>query len=327
MAETALWLTEADVTATVGLGDAVDAVRAALVAEHGGRAATMAKTALAWDGGHTLHALGGVDHATGLVATKTLGAHRRWGAARSRRVGQRDRTAAGDDRGVRPRAAAHRVGVGGGDRRAGRRRTRPCWRSSAPASRHSPRWPPRSTAGRSPRCGCSARRPIIAHRSPSGCVRRSVRAVVVCDGVDAAHRRRRHRRHRHRARHPVLDAGMLGGRTLVVAVGAITPERAELDGAVAASATLVVSDSPATARQVVPRARRGGHGRRPVGRRRRGDRRAGRRSPGVQGDGARTRRSRRRRRGACADAVLDGRGTPIADRRRSEPRWFRGGST
>ena len=39
----------------------------------------MAKTALAWDGGHTLPALGGLDRSTGLVAAKTW-AHTAGGA-------------------------------------------------------------------------------------------------------------------------------------------------------------------------------------------------------------------------------------------------------
>ena len=75
----AVWLTEADVAGTVALPDAVDAVRAALIAEHEGSAQTMAKTALAWGGGHTLHALGGLDRSTGFVATKTW-AHTAGGA-------------------------------------------------------------------------------------------------------------------------------------------------------------------------------------------------------------------------------------------------------
>ncbi len=75
----AVWLTEADVAETVALPDAVDAVRAALIAEHEGSAQTMAKTALAWGGGHTLHALGGLDRSTGFVATKTW-AHTAGGA-------------------------------------------------------------------------------------------------------------------------------------------------------------------------------------------------------------------------------------------------------
>ena len=65
------WLTEADVVATVDLLDAIDAVEDALVAESRGKAHGMEKTHVAWGDGHTLHAIGAVDETDGLVATKT----------------------------------------------------------------------------------------------------------------------------------------------------------------------------------------------------------------------------------------------------------------
>ncbi len=325
VAETALWLTEADVTATVGLGDAVDAVRAALVAEHGGRAASMEKTALAWDGGHTLHALGGVDHATGLVATKSW-AHTAggaqpvlavWDSSTGRLLAMIEAFALGQlrtasvsavaiDALATPDAAVLAI-IGTGKQAlaqvaaAADRRTVAEVRVFSPTADHRASFAERL-------------RPQVGAR------------VVVCDGVDAATDGADIVVTATRARHPVLDAGMLGGRTLVVAVGAITPERAELDGSVAASATLVVSDSPATARRLSHELD--------------GAAMVDDLSAVVAGaiavpaDGPRVFKAMGL---GLADlavggevlrrCLLDGRGTPIADRRRSEPRLFRGGST
>ena len=75
----AVWLAEADVVATVDLLDAIDAVEEALRSEARGDARTMEKAHVAWGGGHTLHAIGGIDEHEGIVATKTW-AHTEGGA-------------------------------------------------------------------------------------------------------------------------------------------------------------------------------------------------------------------------------------------------------
>ena len=66
-----VWLSEADVVATVDLPDAIDALEDALRAQAAGGAQTMEKTHVAWEGGHTLHAIGAVDHHSDVVASKT----------------------------------------------------------------------------------------------------------------------------------------------------------------------------------------------------------------------------------------------------------------
>src|SRR5262249_5888225 len=66
-----VWLTEADVVATVDLVDAIDAIEGTLRAEASGHAQSMEKTHVAWGGGHTLHAIGAVDEDDAIVATKT----------------------------------------------------------------------------------------------------------------------------------------------------------------------------------------------------------------------------------------------------------------
>jgi len=72
-----LWLTEDDVRERLTLARAIDAVEAALSHEAAGTAKTMVKTHVAWGEGHTLHAIGGVDG--DLVGTKTW-AHTAGGA-------------------------------------------------------------------------------------------------------------------------------------------------------------------------------------------------------------------------------------------------------
>ncbi len=66
-----MWIREEDVVATVDLPAAIDAVEDALRSAARGAARGMEKTHVAWGDGHTLHAIGAVDEAAGLVATKT----------------------------------------------------------------------------------------------------------------------------------------------------------------------------------------------------------------------------------------------------------------
>jgi ornithine cyclodeaminase len=79
MATDALWLTEADVAAALTLPAAIDAIDAAFAREALGDALPMTKTHVAWAGGQTLHALGAVDQSIGLVGAKTW-AHTAGGA-------------------------------------------------------------------------------------------------------------------------------------------------------------------------------------------------------------------------------------------------------
>ena len=71
------WITEAEVVERLDLTRAIDAVADALSREAAGTAKTMLKTHLSWGDGHTLHAIGGLDG--DLVGTKTW-AHTAGGA-------------------------------------------------------------------------------------------------------------------------------------------------------------------------------------------------------------------------------------------------------
>jgi ornithine cyclodeaminase len=75
---TVRWISELDVVQALTLPRAIDAVERALAREAVGAAKTMLKTHVGWGDGHTLHAIGGVDG--DLVGTKTW-AHTAGGAS------------------------------------------------------------------------------------------------------------------------------------------------------------------------------------------------------------------------------------------------------
>jgi ornithine cyclodeaminase len=68
--------------------------------------------------------------------------------------------------------------------------------------------------------------------------------VLVCDSIEAAVDGADIVTTVTRSRQPFLEPGMLPPHTLVNALGAITPERAEIAEALVAGASIVVSDSP-----------------------------------------------------------------------------------
>ncbi|HEX4905195.1 MAG TPA: hypothetical protein VFU93_07080 [Acidimicrobiales bacterium] len=72
------WIAEAEVVEALTLPRAIDAIEQALAREAAGQAKTMLKTHVSWGEGHTLHAIGGVDG--DLAGTKTW-AHTAGGAS------------------------------------------------------------------------------------------------------------------------------------------------------------------------------------------------------------------------------------------------------
>jgi ornithine cyclodeaminase len=66
-----LWVAEADVTAMMDLGGAIEALEKGLLTEAQGNAQNMVKTHVEFDGGSTLHAIGAAFPADGYVGTKT----------------------------------------------------------------------------------------------------------------------------------------------------------------------------------------------------------------------------------------------------------------
>ncbi|HEX5082199.1 MAG TPA: ornithine cyclodeaminase family protein [Blastocatellia bacterium] len=77
--QTPLWISEADVVSLMSLGDAINALESGLLAEASGDARNMTKTHVTWGKGSTLHAIGAVFAKDGFVGTKTW-AHTEGGA-------------------------------------------------------------------------------------------------------------------------------------------------------------------------------------------------------------------------------------------------------
>jgi alanine dehydrogenase len=65
------WITEAEVAELVDMGEAIAALESGIALEADGRAENMVKTHAVWGGHNTLHAIGAVAPEAGLAATKT----------------------------------------------------------------------------------------------------------------------------------------------------------------------------------------------------------------------------------------------------------------
>ncbi len=239
-----VWLTEEDVVATVDLVDAMDTVEAALGAQARGTSRSMEKTHVTWGDGHTLHAIGAVDEQAGLVGTKTW-AHTEGGAT--------PLVVLWDAHDGALRAVVEAFALG--QLRTGAM-TGVATRWLAPGSVPIAALIGTGKQALAQLAAMSGARAIdmVAVHSPNPEHRRAfidqVRsepwpfAVREADTVDAA----THDAHvittATRSRVPFLASPHVERGTLVNAIGAITPERAELAPDLVARAELVVSDSP-----------------------------------------------------------------------------------
>ena len=245
-----IWLTEADVVGTVDLLDAIDAVEDALRVQAAGGAQTMEKTHVAWEGGHTLHAIGAVDEQAGVVATKTW-AHTSGGATplvvlwdahegtlsaviEAFALGQL-RTGAITGLATRwlaPADATRAALIGTGKQAMAQLAAMHAARPLDIVQVYSPN---------------PARRAAFVNEARSDSWPFEVREAA---SVDRAIRDAQIVTTATRAREPFLRASQLGAGTLVNAIGAITPERAELAPDVVPRADLVVADSADTAERL-----------------------------------------------------------------------------
>jgi alanine dehydrogenase len=241
------WISEADVAALVSLPDAIEAVDAALRQEAAGRARTMAKTHIAWGDGHTLHAIGGEVGA--VVGTKTW-AHTAGGAApllvlwdansghllavvEAFALGQL-RTAAVSGVATRCLAApdADELAILGSGRQA----------HAQAAAVHAVR----------PLRRIRVWSRTAAHAEAFAAELRAAGAddVTVAPNVSAAVAGAAVVTTATRARTPIVTAAMLATGVHVNAIGAITPERAEVDADVVARCAVVAADDPDAARRL-----------------------------------------------------------------------------
>ncbi len=251
ISDTPLWIGESDVVASVSLAQAIDAVRQTYLRVASQEVVAMPKTVVAWRGG-TLHALGAVDTASQLAVSKTW-AHTpggatpllvAWNTATGKLIAVIEAFALGQLRtgaicGVATAALAREqcqiVGViGSGKQAEGQIAAVAAVRKVEQIKIFSP--------NAAHRTSFAAR---IADRSgiPAVAVDSVAEAVAQASVVVTATR----------AREPFVSRQMLVDGVHVNAIGAITPERAELEPAVVTAARRLVADNVAAARELAPR--------------------------------------------------------------------------
>ena len=247
----ARWIGEDDVVSLVSLREVIAAVRAAYQRAAAGEIVAMPKTYASWNGG-TLHAIGAVATSTGLAVSKTW-AHTgggatpllaAWDTATGRlhaviqafALGQlRTSAISGAATSILAAERCERLAViGSGKQAEGQIAAVAAVRDVGSIAVYSP------TAEH--RVAFAAR---MAERSgietrPAGSVAEAVDQADVVVTVT-------------RATEPFIGSSMLANRVHINAVGAITPERAELEPAVVARARRIVADDVAAARQLAPR--------------------------------------------------------------------------
>jgi alanine dehydrogenase len=245
------WIGEEDVVALVSLPEVIDAIRGAYLRAAAGGIVAMPKTYASWDGG-TLHAIGAVATSGGLAVSKTW-AHTGGGATpllaawdvttgRLRAVieafalGQlRTSAISGTATAILAAPRSEVLGViGSGKQAEGQIAAVAAVRDIRNIAIFSP---------------TAEHRTALATRitEHSGIAARAVNSVAeAADQADVIVTVTR-------AVQPFLSAAMLAERVHINAVGAITPERAELEPAVVARARWVVADDVAAARQLSPR--------------------------------------------------------------------------
>lgn len=245
------WITEHDVAALVSLPEAIGAIRRTYRRAADAEIVPMPKTFASWDGG-TLHALGAVETSGGLAVSKTW-AHTgggatplliAWDAATGRLRAVIEAFALGQLRTSAITGAATSLlaaqpstvlgVVGSGKQAEGQIAAVAAVRNITSIAIYSP---------------TAAHRTALAVRigERSGIAARAASSVAdALDGAEVVVTATR-------ATEPFVSPGMLGPRVHINAVGAITPERAELEPTVVARARRVVTDDVAAARQLCPR--------------------------------------------------------------------------
>jgi alanine dehydrogenase len=249
--EAPLWLGEDDVAGLVSLADAITAVRGAYLRLAAGEIVRMPKAFASWDGG-TLHAVGAAAPGSGLAVVKawthTPGGAApmllAWDLATGRLRAAIEAFALGQLRtsavsGVATDALAadqcEIVGVVGSGRQAeGQIAAVAAVREVREIRIYSPT--------REHRTALAAR---IAERSGIAAAGVASAAAALDQAAVAVTVSR--------AREPFVSRAMLADGAHVNAVGAISPERAELEPAVVRAARRVVADDVAAARDMAPR--------------------------------------------------------------------------
>lgn len=250
MAEEAIWLTEADVVGLMDLPQAIDALEAGLRLQSEGGAQNMGKTHATWDDGSTLHAVGATFEGLGYVGTKTW-AHTAGGATPllilwDARTGALSaiieafalgQMRTGGVSGVatrwmaRPDAATLAI-IGTGKQALAQVAAVAAVRSLDEIRVFSPT--PEKRAAFVKKVETQGFAPSVVNATSANA------AIAAADIVTIATR----------ARTPFVGSTMLAKGAHINAIGAITPERAELEQSVFERAGLVVADDPMASRRL-----------------------------------------------------------------------------
>jgi alanine dehydrogenase len=247
----ARWIDEDDVVGLVSLSEVIDAIRGVYLRAAAGEIVAMPKTYASWDGG-TMHAIGAVATSAGLAVTKTwthtgggatpllvawdLATGRLLAVIQAFALGQlRTSAVSGTATSV---LAAQRCEVlaviGTGKQAEGQLAAVAAVRDVAHIVVYSP-----TAEHRQSFAARIADRSHIAVRAADSVAQAVDQANVVVTVT--------------RATEPFISTSMLAKRVHINAVGAITPERAELEPGVVARARRIAADDVAAARQLAPR--------------------------------------------------------------------------
>ncbi|MEB3980091.1 NAD(P)-binding domain-containing protein [Mycobacterium sp. 663a-19] len=245
------WIGEDDVATLVSLPEAISATRDAYLRAAAGDIVPMPKTFASWAGG-SMHAIGAMAMSTGLAVSKTW-AHTGGGATpllaawdvdtgklvaiiQAFALGQlRTSAITGTATSILAADHGHRLAViGSGKQAEGQIAAVAAVREIQDIAIYSPTAEHRTTFAQK-----ISERSGIAARAASSVAEAVDQADVIVTVT--------------RATEPFINTSMLADRVHINAVGAITPERAELEPAVVAQARRVVADDVAAARRLSPR--------------------------------------------------------------------------
>jgi len=245
------WIGEDEVVASVTLPQAIRAIRGAYLRAAAGEVMAMPKTYASWDGG-TMHAIGAVATSTGLAVSKTwthtgggatpllvawdLTSGRLLAVIQAFALGQlRTSAISGTATSVLAGQRCETLAViGTGKQAEAQIAAVAAVRDVENVVVYSPTPEHRRTFATA-----VAERSRIATRAADSVAEAVDQADVIITVTRAAE--------------PFLATSMLAKRVHINAVGGITPERAELQPAVVASARRIVADDVAAARQLSPR--------------------------------------------------------------------------
>ncbi len=245
-----IWLTEADVVASMNLPQAIKALESGLRLQAEGKAQTMGKTHASWDGGNTLHAVGATFQGAGFIGTKTW-AHTTGGATPLLIMW---------DSNSGKLAAIIEAFALGQMRTGGVSGVGTSWLAAPNASTFAIIGTGKQALAQVASVAAVRKLDQIRVFSPTQ-EKREAFAVKVADlGLDAnitvANSAEEAVDHADivtlatRAREPILTADMVAKGTHINAIGAITPERTELCQSVFERTDAIVADDPAATRKL-----------------------------------------------------------------------------